>query len=149
MKEHANTKAVKQFMETDGPVLHGILEEYAKDKARFVLLSHMPRLFTNCGPSYIEEFWYFHSDRKFCTLYRYESSYLSHSDPVVLTLNPYFVLFFRFAADIFTEFLMLLALSINPSAPAKFHAPFSPHTWAYKPPKGGASKFHILFSKMH
>ena len=57
MKEHANTKAVKQFMETDGPVLHGILEEYAKDKARFVLLSHMPRLFTNCGPSYIEEFW--------------------------------------------------------------------------------------------
>ena len=59
-KEHANTKAVvKQFLETDGPVLHGILEEYAKDKARFVLLSHMSGLFrvSNCGPSYIEEFW--------------------------------------------------------------------------------------------
>ena len=57
-KEHVNTKAaVKQFLETDGPVLHGILEEYAKDKARFVFLSHMPMLFTNCGPSYIEEFW--------------------------------------------------------------------------------------------
>jgi Choline/Carnitine o-acyltransferase len=57
-KEHANTKAaVKQFLETDGPVLHGILKEYAKDKARFVLLSHMSRLFTDCGLSYIEEFW--------------------------------------------------------------------------------------------
>lgn len=29
-------------------------------------------------PSYIEEFWY--------------ESYLSHSDPVVLALNPFFVL---------------------------------------------------------
>ena len=33
---------------------------------------------------------------------------------------------------------MLLAQSINPSAPAMFHAPFSPYAWAYKPPKGGA-----------
>jgi carnitine O-acetyltransferase len=59
-KEHANTKAaVKQFLETDGPgpVLHRRLEEYAKDKARFVLLSHMSSLFTDCGSSYIEEFW--------------------------------------------------------------------------------------------
>jgi hypothetical protein len=57
-KEHANTKAaVKLFLETDGPVLQGILEEYAKDKARFVPLSHMSRLFTDCGSSYIEEFW--------------------------------------------------------------------------------------------
>ena len=57
-KEHANTKAaVKEFLETDGPVLHGILEEYAKDKARFVLLSHISKLFTDCGSSYIEEFW--------------------------------------------------------------------------------------------
>ena len=56
--EHANTKAaVKQFLETDGPVLHGILEEYAKDKARFVILSHISSLFTDCGSSYIEEFW--------------------------------------------------------------------------------------------
>ena len=57
-KEHASTKAaVKQFLETDGPVLHDMLKEYAKDKARFVLLSHMSRLFSNCGVSYIEEFW--------------------------------------------------------------------------------------------
>ena len=58
-KEHENTKAVvKQFLETDGPVLHGMLEGYAKDKARYVLLLHMSRLFTNCSSSYIEEFWY-------------------------------------------------------------------------------------------
>ena len=57
-KEHANTKAaVKQFLETDGPVLHGILEEYAKDKARFVFLSLKSRLFIDCRSSYIEEFW--------------------------------------------------------------------------------------------
>ena len=57
-KDHANTKAaVKQFLETDGPVLHGMLEEYAKDKARFVLLSHMSSLFIDCRSSYIEEFW--------------------------------------------------------------------------------------------
>ena len=57
-KDHANTKAaVKQFLETDGPVLHGILEEYAKDKARCVLLSYMLWLFTDCRSSYIEEFW--------------------------------------------------------------------------------------------
>ena len=40
---------------------------------------------------------------------------------------------------------MLLARSINPSAPAMFHAPLSPRARAYKPPKGGASKFHIPF----
>jgi carnitine O-acetyltransferase len=33
----------------------------------------------------------------------------------------------RFAADIFTEGLMLLARSINPSAPTLFHAPLSPY----------------------
>uniref|UniRef100_A0A8H7Y459 Choline/carnitine acyltransferase domain-containing protein n=1 Tax=Psilocybe cubensis TaxID=181762 RepID=A0A8H7Y459_PSICU len=61
-KEHEITKAaVKEFLETDGPKLHAMLQEYAKDKA-----------------SYIEEFWY--------------ESYLSHSDPVVLALNPFFVL---------------------------------------------------------
>ncbi|KAK7458880.1 carnitine O-acetyltransferase yat1 [Stygiomarasmius scandens] len=41
----------------------------------------------------------------------------------------------RFAADIFTEGLMLLARSINPSAPTLFHAPLSPHAKSYKPPK--------------
>ncbi|RDX41798.1 acyltransferase ChoActase/COT/CPT [Lentinus brumalis] len=42
----------------------------------------------------------------------------------------------RFAADIFTEGLMLLARSINPSAPTLFHAPLSPYAKAYKPPRG-------------
>ncbi|OCH85553.1 acyltransferase ChoActase/COT/CPT [Obba rivulosa] len=41
----------------------------------------------------------------------------------------------RFAADIFTEGLMLLARSINPSAPTLFHAPLSPHAKSYKPPR--------------
>ncbi|TFY61886.1 hypothetical protein EVJ58_g4233 [Rhodofomes roseus] len=40
----------------------------------------------------------------------------------------------RFAADIFTEGLMLLARSINPSAPTLFHAPLSPYAKSYKPP---------------
>lgn len=56
-----------------------------------------------------------------------------------------FTPFLRFAADIFTEGLMLLARSINPSAPTLFHAPLSPHARAYKPPKGGASKSYIPF----
>ncbi|KAJ7494310.1 acyltransferase ChoActase/COT/CPT [Mycena galericulata] len=38
----------------------------------------------------------------------------------------------RFAADIFTEGLMLLARSINPSAPTLFHAQLSPHAREYK-----------------
>ncbi|EJD00440.1 acyltransferase ChoActase/COT/CPT [Fomitiporia mediterranea MF3/22] len=42
----------------------------------------------------------------------------------------------RFAADIFTDGLMLLARSINPSAPTLFHAPLSPYAKSYKPPKG-------------
>lgn len=39
----------------------------------------------------------------------------------------------RFAADIFTEGLMLLARSINPSAPTLFRAPLSPYAKSYKP----------------
>ncbi|KAF9043985.1 acyltransferase ChoActase/COT/CPT [Panaeolus papilionaceus] len=42
----------------------------------------------------------------------------------------------RFAADIFTEGLMLLARSINPSAPTLFHAKLSPHARSYKLPRG-------------
>lgn len=38
----------------------------------------------------------------------------------------------RFAADVFTEGLMLLARSINPSAPALFHAKLSPHARSFK-----------------
>ncbi|KAF9222802.1 carnitine acetyl transferase [Gyrodon lividus] len=41
----------------------------------------------------------------------------------------------RFAADVFTEGLMLLARSINSSAPTLFHAPLSPYAKSYKPPK--------------
>ncbi|KII91956.1 hypothetical protein PLICRDRAFT_38814 [Plicaturopsis crispa FD-325 SS-3] len=44
----------------------------------------------------------------------------------------------RFAADVFTEGLMLLARSINPSAPTLFHALLSPHSKAYKPPRGSS-----------
>lgn len=50
----------------------------------------------------------------------------------------------RFAADIFTEGLMLLAKSINPSAPTLFHAPLSPHARAYKPPRGQQSRYLII-----
>ncbi|KAH9859123.1 acyltransferase ChoActase/COT/CPT [Lenzites betulinus] len=46
----------------------------------------------------------------------------------------------RFAADIFTEGLMLLARSINPSAPTLFHAPLSPFAKSYKPPRGHAKE---------
>ncbi|KAI8391249.1 acyltransferase ChoActase/COT/CPT [Radiomyces spectabilis] len=61
-KEHETTKkAVKDFLETDGPELQGLLQTYATDKS-----------------SYIEEFWY--------------DSYLQHTDPVVLNLNPFFLL---------------------------------------------------------
>lgn len=38
----------------------------------------------------------------------------------------------RFAADVFTEGLMLLARSINPSAPTLFHAKLSPHARSAK-----------------
>jgi carnitine O-acetyltransferase len=41
----------------------------------------------------------------------------------------------RFAADVFTEGLMLLARAINPSAPTLFHASLSPHAKSYKPPR--------------
>ncbi|TFK62476.1 acyltransferase ChoActase/COT/CPT [Pluteus cervinus] len=46
----------------------------------------------------------------------------------------------RFAADVFTEGLMLLAKSINPTAPTLFHAPLSPYAKSYKPPRGAPSK---------
>ncbi|KIM28229.1 hypothetical protein M408DRAFT_329582 [Serendipita vermifera MAFF 305830] len=41
----------------------------------------------------------------------------------------------RFAADVFTEGLMLMARSINPAAPTLFHAKLSPHAKSYKPSK--------------
>ncbi|KIK54537.1 hypothetical protein GYMLUDRAFT_48663 [Collybiopsis luxurians FD-317 M1] len=46
----------------------------------------------------------------------------------------------RYAADIFTECLMLLARSINPSAPTLFNAPLSPYAKSYKPPKNATSQ---------
>lgn len=42
----------------------------------------------------------------------------------------------RYAADVFTDGLMLMARSINPSAPTMFHAKLSPHAKSYKPPRG-------------
>ncbi|KAI0798637.1 acyltransferase ChoActase/COT/CPT [Irpex lacteus] len=47
----------------------------------------------------------------------------------------------RFAADVFTEGLMLLARSINPSAPTLFNAPLSPYARSYKPPHSHKSKY--------
>lgn len=46
----------------------------------------------------------------------------------------------RFAADIFTDGLMLLARSINPSAPTLFHAPLSPYAKSFKAKKPSAPK---------
>ncbi|KIK90875.1 hypothetical protein PAXRUDRAFT_831305 [Paxillus rubicundulus Ve08.2h10] len=46
----------------------------------------------------------------------------------------------RFAADVFTEVLMLLARSINSSAPTLFHAPLSPYAKSYKPSKSTPGK---------
>jgi carnitine O-acetyltransferase len=42
----------------------------------------------------------------------------------------------RFAADVFTDGLMLLARSINPSAPTLFQAKLSPYAKSYKLPRG-------------
>ncbi|KIJ59628.1 hypothetical protein HYDPIDRAFT_140391 [Hydnomerulius pinastri MD-312] len=53
----------------------------------------------------------------------------------------------RFAADVFTEGLMLLARSINPSAPTLFHAPLSPYAKSYKPPKSVPGK-HVNASSI-
>lgn len=44
----------------------------------------------------------------------------------------------RFAADIFTEGLMLLARSINPTAPTMFRAKLSPYAKSYQPTRGTA-----------
>ncbi|KAG1853112.1 hypothetical protein F4604DRAFT_1933396 [Suillus subluteus] len=45
----------------------------------------------------------------------------------------------RFAADVFTEGLMLLTRSINPSAPTLFHASLSLHAKSFKSPKSTAN----------
>ena len=47
----------------------------------------------------------------------------------------------RFAADVFTEGLMLLARSINPSAPTLFNAPLSPYARSYKPPRSHSHNY--------
>ncbi len=49
----------------------------------------------------------------------------------------------RFAADVFTEGLMLMARSINPAAPALFKAKLSPHAKSYQPPKQHSGHNHI------
>lgn len=60
--EHIQTEeAVKQFLETSGPLLQERLIRYAEPRS-----------------SYIEQFWY--------------DSYLSFDNPVVLNLNPFFLL---------------------------------------------------------
>jgi carnitine O-acetyltransferase len=60
--EHIQTEeAIKQFLESSGPILQERLMRYAEPKT-----------------SYIEQFWY--------------DSYLSYDNPVVLNLNPFFLL---------------------------------------------------------
>ncbi|KAI6044714.1 carnitine acetyl transferase [Pisolithus marmoratus] len=54
----------------------------------------------------------------------------------------------RFAADVFTEGLMLLARSINPSAPTLFHAPLSPHAKSYKPAKLANEGKHVTVNRI-
>lgn len=86
--EHARTKAVvEEFLKSEGPRLQEKLKAYAADKARCVnrspdlkgvILADKLHPLAASPSSYIEEFWY--------------ESYLSHSDPVVLALNPFFVL---------------------------------------------------------
>jgi carnitine O-acetyltransferase len=80
--EHEETKkAVKDFLENDGPRIQQKLIEWGKRKDRCVW-THTRSVSRLTRPqhihSYIEDFWY--------------ESYLSHSDPVVLALNPFFVL---------------------------------------------------------
>lgn len=61
-REHQDTEeAVKEFLETTGPLLQEKLKAYAEGRS-----------------SYIEQFWY--------------DSYLSYDSPVVLNLNPFFLL---------------------------------------------------------
>lgn len=55
----------------------------------------------------------------------------------------------RFAADVFTEGLMLMARSINPAAPTLFHAKLSPHAKSYKPSKGAKKEDIIHGPKEH
>jgi carnitine O-acetyltransferase len=61
-KAEAN-REMEAFLATDGPELHAALLEYDKEPGR---------------ASYVEDFW--------------TSSYLNYDDPVVLNLNPFFVL---------------------------------------------------------
>lgn len=78
-KEHAATRAaVTEFLEMDGPKLDEVLRDYAQDKDRCLSCFGSFYIASDLPLSYIEEFWY--------------ESYLSHSDPVVLALNPFFVL---------------------------------------------------------
>lgn len=51
----------------------------------------------------------------------------------------------RFAADVFTDGLMLLARSISPSAPTLFQAKLSPYAKSYKFPRGQTqSKYSLV-----
>lgn len=61
---------------------------------------------------------------------------ISHLISFLTIFSSLIWIIFRFAADIFTEGLMLLARSINPVAPTLFHAKLSPHAKSYKPPRG-------------
>ena len=122
----------------------------AKDKARFVLLSHMPRLFTNCGPSYIEEFW-------FDTFIAIGSSalYIGTNHPisriVIQSYSPWILTSFSFlgSRQIYSQNFLCSLLYQSIHLPLPSFMRLFLHTHGLTKPQGGASKFHILFSKMH
>ncbi|ELU39907.1 carnitine acetyl transferase [Rhizoctonia solani AG-1 IA] len=79
-EHHATKLAVEDFLARSGPMWDAKLREYAETKDRYEARKCRTSGMTDIqyAISYIEEFWY--------------ESYLSHSDPVVLALNPFFVL---------------------------------------------------------
>ena len=108
-KEHAaTTRAVQSFLQGDGPALQERLKQWAAGRARYASVSNMStnganvlRVPLHCA---VISRTFGEISRLFRSLphglimarnesfrYRYES-YLSHSDPVVLALNPFFVL---------------------------------------------------------
>ncbi|KAG6868422.1 hypothetical protein C0993_003099 [Termitomyces sp. T159_Od127] len=79
-QEHSKTQeAVRDFLENDGPKIQEKLKEWAAQKDSLAI----SRI---SGKSFYAAY-----EIRLIALLRYES-YLSHTDPVVLALNPFFVL---------------------------------------------------------
>ena len=97
--EHeATKKAVQDFLENDGPVIQEKLKTWAEDKDRYAYRTALGSFLTSVHSVISKSFGTWLSVRwllVFTVAIRYES-YLSHSDPVVLALNPFFVLEYVF-----------------------------------------------------